>query len=237
MVSMKKREKVSIAIAAYNGEKYIYKQLRSILDQLKDEDEIVISLDPSTDRTEEIIENMNDKRIRVIDGPGKGLIKNFENAIKNTRNDVIFLSDQDDVWETDKVETVLNAINGYDLILHDALITDKNLKVIEDSVFKKRTPALSFKKNVIKNCFMGCCMAFRENLKKDILPFPAKIPMHDQWIGLVALKKGRVRIVSKPLILYRRHGNNESNMNHASIPQMIRWRIDLLNALKERGLV
>lgn len=84
---------------------------------------------------------------------------------------------------------------------------------------------------------MGCCMAFRKQLKEEILPFPEKIPMHDQWIGLIALKKGKVKIINQILIDYRRHGNNESKMEHSSIAQMIRWRIDLIRALKERRML
>ena len=97
---------VSVALAAYNGEKYIKEQLSSILEQLSEDDEIVVSLDPSTDGTKEAILSLNDSRIKIVDGEGKGLIKNFENAIKNCKNDLIFLCDQDDIWLPDKVERV-----------------------------------------------------------------------------------------------------------------------------------
>ena len=74
-------QSVSVAMASYNGEKYIKEQLESILKQLKDTDEVIISLDPSTDATEQVIASLKDKRIQVIPGPGKGVKKNFENAI------------------------------------------------------------------------------------------------------------------------------------------------------------
>ena len=66
-------QSVSVAMASYNGEKYIKEQLESILKQLKDTDEVIISLDPSTDATEQVIASLKDKRIQVIPGPGKGL--------------------------------------------------------------------------------------------------------------------------------------------------------------------
>ena len=91
-------QSVSVAMASYNGEKYIKEQLESILKQLKDTDEVIISLDPSTDATEQVIASLKDKRIQVISGPGKGVKKNFENAIIHCKNDIIFLSDQDDIW-------------------------------------------------------------------------------------------------------------------------------------------
>ena len=93
-----KRPSVSVALAAYNGEKYLHRQIQSILEQLKEDDELVISLDPSQDQSEELIRSFHDPRIKLLKGPGKGLIKNFENALLHTRNDVIFLSDQDDIW-------------------------------------------------------------------------------------------------------------------------------------------
>lgn len=231
------RKSVSVAMAACNGERFIEEQLRSILDQLEEKDEIVISLDPSTDRTKEIIETMKDKRIRVIDGPGKGLINNFENAIKYTKNEIIFLSDQDDVWQPQKVSKMLNALDDSLLVMHDCCVADEKLNIVDPSMFSLRKPSLSFGRNIIKNTMMGCCMAFRKELKKDILPFPDHIPMHDQWIGLVALKHGRVELIEAPLLLYRRHGSNESSMDHASFGQMLRWRIDLLKALKKRGIL
>ena len=133
-------------MAACNGERFIEEQLRSILDQLEEKDEIVISLDPSTDRTKEIIEAMKDKRIRVIDGPGKGLIRNFENAIAHTENEIIFLSDQDDVWYPDKVEKLLERMRQVEtagkpaLVFSDMEVVDEDLWQISPSFFAAAIP-------------------------------------------------------------------------------------------------
>ena len=80
-------------MATYNGEKFIKKQIESILINLEENDELVISDDGSTDNTKEIIVNIKDHRIKLIDGPQKGLKKNFDNAIQNTCGDIIFLSE------------------------------------------------------------------------------------------------------------------------------------------------
>ena len=96
--------KISVCIATYNGEKYIIKQLESILPQLREADEIVISDDSSSDRTIALIEQLNDPRIRILkDQKFRNPIYNFENAMLNAKGDFIFLSDQDDIWMPEKV--------------------------------------------------------------------------------------------------------------------------------------
>ena len=144
-----RKEKVSVAMATYNGEKYIKEQIETILNNLDDKDELVISDDGSSDMTIEIINKINDKRIKLLEGPRKGLKKNFENAIKNTTGDVIFLSDQDDIWMENKVEKVLECFNNnnYILIQHDAVVVDENDKVIYESFAEHR----KVKTGVIKN--------------------------------------------------------------------------------------
>ena len=85
------REKISVAMATYNGEQYIEEQLKSVLKQLNDNDEIIISDDGSTDSTMNIIDGIGDCRIKVFKGPGKGVKKNFENAIRQCKGKYIFL--------------------------------------------------------------------------------------------------------------------------------------------------
>jgi len=224
---------VSVALAAYNGEKYIKEQIGSILEQLSGDDEIVVSLDPSTDGTKEAILSLNDSRIKTVDGEGKGLIKNFENAIKNCKNDLIFLCDQDDIWLPDKVERVKREFeNSPDLLLvmHNAMVTDGELNTLNESFFELRGTGTGILKNIVKNGYMGCCMALRKEALPYILPFPDNLPMHDQWIGLVCEKHGAVKLIDEPLILWRRHGDNASKTSHEGIMQMIKWRMSIIKA-------
>ena len=97
---------ISVCVAAFNGEKYIEEQILSVLRNLDSQDEIIISDDGSSDRTRRIVDDLaeKDRRIRIIDGPRKGLIKNFENAIVHSKGDIIFLCDQDDIWMNNKVK-------------------------------------------------------------------------------------------------------------------------------------
>lgn len=225
---------VSVALAAYNGEKYISEQAASILKQLSDTDELVISVDPSHDQTVAIISSFHDPRIKMIPGPGHGAIQNFENAIGHCQNDIIFLSDQDDIWLPGKVEKVMHAFDAdTTLVMHDAKIVDSHLNTLYDSYFAYHKCQRGLMHNIVRNSYMGCCMAFRKELKPYILPFPEKIPMHDQWIGLVSEKVGKNVLCDESLILYRRHEDNVSSMHHASWKQMIQWRIHIVKAIRK----
>lgn len=220
--------KVSVALAAYNGEKYIKEQLDSILSQLRRDDEVVVSDDNPSGGTKAVLDSINDPRIKYIEGPGKGVIMNFENAIKHTTGDVIFLSDQDDIWLPGKVIAVCEEIkSGALCVLHDAKVTDENLKVIDESFFKVNGSAKGYWKNIKKNSYMGCCMAFDAKMKEYILPFPKNLPMHDQWIGLKAEKNGEVSFIDTPYLLYRRNSDSLTG-NPTSLSQKIKWRISIL---------
>lgn len=233
---MEKSNKISVALAAYKGEDFIEEQLNSILIQLKENDEIIVSDDLPGGKTEQIVRNLaeTDKRIKYIKGPQQGLIMNFENAIKNCMGDYIFLCDQDDVWLPDKVEKVTEKLDeGYSLVLHNAMVTDGNLKITDTSFFASHATKTGFLNNIIRNSYMGCCMAFKRDLCSKILPFPQNLPMHDQWIGLIAEKTGKVCLVEKPLILYRRHGGNMTGGN-TTLKQKIMWRVSIAQRIKER---
>ncbi len=233
---MGREYKISVALAAYKGEDFIGEQLDSILSQLAPSDEVVVSDDFPQGKTREIVAALaeNDSRIRYVEGPAKGLIMNFENAINNCTGDYIFLADQDDVWLPDKVEKVTEKLEaGADLVLHNAMVTDGKLKIQDTSFFKSHGTKTGYLNNLVKNSYMGCCMAFRKSLCKKIMPFPQNLPMHDQWIGLIAEKTGKVCLVEKPLILYRRHGNNVSG-GQTSLKQKIMWRISIAQEIKKR---
>ncbi len=226
--------KISVALAAYKGEKYIAAQIDSILSQLSENDELIVSDDFPAGKTREIVESKasRDSRIKYIEGEGRGVIANFENALRACNGDIIFLCDQDDVWMPDKVETVMKEFaNGAELVLHDAVITDASLKPISPSCFSVHGANLSFAKNLLKNTFVGCCMAFTKELLAETMPFPNGIAMHDWWIALVALKKKRKTVlVGKPLISWRRHGENVTGGNTTAC-QKIKWRLRMLSAL------
>lgn len=224
---------VSVVLAAYKGEKFIAQQVSSILSQLGEGDELVISDDYPEGETYNAIKDIieNDSRVRYIHGKGQGLIKNFEHAIEIAHGDYIFLSDQDDVWLDGKVRAVMAEFqNGADVVMHNADIVDGNLKPTGETAFKLNGAGTGIIKNIVKNSYQGSCMAFRADMKKYILPFPESIPMHDQWIGLMGEKYGKVSLIDKSYLLYRRHGENASG-NGSSLSQKIRWRIAIIGCI------
>lgn len=228
--------RLSVALAAYHGEKYIEAQLLSILEQLGREDEVIVSDDAPGGETQKIVESLaqRDKRVRYLQGSGCGVIKNFENALSNASGDVIFLSDQDDVWLPGKVEATLREIeNGADLVLHDTKLTDAELNVTQESFFKVNGSKKGFKENFIHNSYMGCCMAFTRKISEMSLPFPDGIPMHDQWIGMLAERFGKVSFIEEPYLLHRCHGDNVTG-GKTTLKDKILWRAKLADCLKRR---
>lgn len=228
--------KISVALAAYKGEQYISEQIDSILSQLGENDELIISDDYPEGKTREIVlgYQSEDKRVRYIEGEGRGVVRNFENALRACTGDIIFLADQDDVWMSNKVELVINEFShGADLVLHDAHVTDSHLNITEPSYFKIHGSNASFFGNIARNSFVGCCMAFTMQVMLDSLPFPEALAMHDWWIALVALKKKRnIVLLSKPLIKWRRHSATVTG-GKTSLFQKIKWRVNILLALNK----
>lgn len=110
--------------------------------------------------------------------------------------------------------------------MHDACIVDANLRISGCSFFEFKKCKKGYWRNLIKNSYIGCCMAFKRSILDYAIPFPDNIPMHDQWIGLLSERVGKVEFCNEQLLLYRRHSNNASEMTHYL---WVRWlRIERL---------
>ena len=217
-------------MATYNGERFIEKQLNSILKQTVEVDEIIISDDNSTDNTLKIIEKLNNPKIKVIKNLKQGVINNFENSLKKSKGEYIFLADQDDIWKPNKVEITIKRLKEYDLVVHNAkIINSKDEKIFEKTFFEIRNSRKGLLKNLYKNSYIGCCMAFNRKILEKALPFPMNIPMHDSWIGLIAEICGKVYFDKAVLFYYRRHESNVTGLNdskNGKIKQIqIRWNL------------
>ncbi|SHE83114.1 glycosyltransferase family 2 protein [Alkalibacter saccharofermentans] len=230
---------ISVAMASYNGEKYIEDQINSILCQLHQNDELVISDDGSSDNTLSIINRFceRDKRIKLYHNKDNGIIKNFENAIKNTVNEIILLCDQDDIWLPNKIERMVKEFEinpEVTLVISDLQYVDSDLNEVKDELINRKYKK-GILKNFIKNSYIGCCMAFNKEIKKTILPFPQKIPMHDAWIGILAeLFKYKIVYIPEKLILYRRHENTATTSDRNKLNKIIKWRFYLMLNLVQR---
>jgi len=226
-------------MATYNGAEFIGMQLESILGQLEANDEVVIADDGSTDATLDYIESFNDSRIRIIRSGGHplGPTYNMERALVEARGEYVFLTDQDDVWLPGKVARVLGGLENATLVLHDAYLLHWAGSTEEwirgDLLSQIRPFARGLFRNWLKNGYTGNCMAFRRVLLAKALPFPARLPMHDQWLGLMAEKRFSVEYIPEALVEYRQHSSNATHIEKspAGIFQKIKWRVNLVKDL------
>ncbi|MBP5598279.1 MAG: glycosyltransferase family 2 protein [Pseudobutyrivibrio sp.] len=236
---MNERPSVSVALAAYNGSLYLREQLDSILMQLGKNDEVIVSYNQSNDSTLQILTEYEDRdnRIKVINCKESGVIPNFENAIKNCKNDIVFLSDQDDVWIADKVAIMLPYFKNVDIgcVVHGSELVDEKLVPLGDSKINvKRNKYLNRLRVIVKNPVQGSCMAFRSKYIESITPIPRTVPMHDSWIALVISFFSKVLLIPDKLILYRQHGKNVTSRTHQKIGKMISDRCHLINDYAKR---
>lgn len=214
--------KISVVICTFNGGNFIQPQLESILRQSMPPDEIIVCDDASTDDTIDKVHRIAAKwptMVRIIQNETNlGCVKNFEQAIKHTTGDIIFLSDQDDFWFNEKIETMyipFSQNNRIGLLYSDAILTDIALKPTGKTLFGCRKNLHLNNKRLAYQLVRGvgingCTLAFRSNLKSLILPISEEWG-HDQWIAFIAYAVMDYSIINKPLMFYRRHGNNAGN--------------------------
>lgn len=204
----------SVCMATYNGQKYLREQIESILCQLSDNDELVISDDHSTDSTVDIIRSYGDSRIKMYANElTKGVTHNFENALNKSKGDIIFLADQDDVWLHTKVEEMKKFLSEglYDVVTCNCALTDASLNITQERYYTDESPIdRSAWGNFKKDLWLGSCMAFRREILKEVLPIPKRMAAHDLWIALYSQLNFRCGYYPKVLQLYRRHDNTVS---------------------------
>ena len=225
-------KRVSIAMATYNGELYIRDQLNSILNDITRNDEIVISDDGSSDMTIEIIKEYqrNHPNIFLFKNPKKGVFTNFENAIRKCNNDIIFLSDQDDIWIKGKKNAICKCFDDskVNVVLHNAI------KYINER--EENSKIVRYKKgvfiNILRSGYWGCCMAFRKEFINQFLPFNIENGLaHDQLIGLLGEFTKSSFYLNKVLIKHRIHDHNVTQSK--GIKEKVYFRIKLYMEFKK----
>ena len=217
---------ISLVMATYNGEKYLYEQLDSIRCQTMPPDEVIICDDCSKDSTVNMIQKYIDKyqlkHWNVYENEkNKGYSKNFSDALKLAKGDIIFLADQDDIWMDDKVEKCVAYMNekNIDLVVTDKQIIDENDNVTCSSVRKHSNKNYDnwntyddiTKYNIFVTYAVGMSIIMKASFAKKSLPF-SKYTGHDKWVLACTSTEGKVGYLNLPLVQYRRHGKNVSGV-------------------------
>jgi glycosyltransferase involved in cell wall biosynthesis len=219
--------RISVAMCTYNGAEFVPTQLQSIIAQSRPPDEIIICDDGSTDNTRHLLEKFAAESSIPItlhfNDQNLGSVKNFERAITLCTGDVIALSDQDDVWRSDKLhlfEAVLNDSPSAGIVFSDAAIVDEKLNPLNRRMWDE-VGFDAHKRKLVKSgralevlitgwTVTGTTMAFRSRFVKLSLPIPDEIAMiHDGWIALTIAAVADVVAVDEPLIQYRQHAQQQ----------------------------
>jgi glycosyltransferase involved in cell wall biosynthesis len=206
-------------MATYNGEKYLFDQISSILIQLGPHDKLFISDDGSTDATLEIISSFG-SALEIINVSRVGsIVKNFEIVLTHAFKfgaDNIILSDQDDVWLMGRINLIKMLLNDHSMIILNGEVVDSNLQPIKKDIFEYVNFRSGFLNTLISTKYVGCCMAFRSEILRVALPFPKNILWHDWYLALVSQLFYKCGFSTKKTLLFRRHQNNASNTGERS---------------------
>ncbi|ECR1444032.1 glycosyltransferase family 2 protein, partial [Campylobacter coli] len=235
---------IAVILATYNGEKYLKQQIESILDQTYKNIKIYIGDDCSKDGTIDIIRAYKnlypDKIIYYQNETNIGFVKNFEKLLQNTKEDYIAFSDQDDVWDKDKIFLQYSALKEKETIFkdkammihHDLEVVDSSLHKIFSSYFDARGYKFSPNKDVgviLGPCgVMGNTIFMNKKLKSIVLPFPEMLDSHDYWIAVNCEFFGIRVSINKALIKYRIHMLNTSNKKNIFFQGLTRNKLAYL---------
>lgn len=233
--------KISVAMATYNGSKYINEQIKSICMQSHPVDELIIVDDKSKDSTVKIIKDLIKKysniQIQVIENSENlGYIENFRKALRFCNGDYIFLCDQDDIWMPNKVEEMISVLeinpkikvlgssfsfidgNGNDMQFHDKKNTSNHnmidRKIINNDIVQMKTEDLIF-----HNYCQGCALVINKEIAEEFIRVDNKKIPHDWQISLLGSINNGTYFYNKPLFYYRIHNNNTLGVNDNLSPK------------------
>ena len=227
---------VTIILATYQGEKFLPAQLDSLTRQTESDFQVLFQDDGSSDRTLSLLheQSRKDSRFHTAAEHGRhlGAAGNFFSLLRQAKGDYILLCDQDDIWESDKVECLLHACieaEGKDsslpiLVHSDASVIDENDRLLAPSFFALEgwdPQAVNLNQLLVQNNATGCMMLINRPLADLIISHgdPSTMFMHDWFFVLSAAAFGKVIFVNRPLTRYRQHGKNTIGASRASLWQ------------------
>lgn len=220
--------KISIAMATYNGAAYLGAQLESFIAQSEQPDELVVTDDQSNDSTIEIVRAFAARApftVRFEINPTRlGSTLNFDRTLGMCTGDLIFLSDQDDVWLPEKIAELKRAAEQHpdkSCFINDAYLADSSLRSVGVTKMQQIASAGLPQTAMVQ----GCCAAFRRDLLSCLLPIPPGQRAHDNWLVQMADLLGQTVRLPDPLQFYRRHGGNASDFFVNRLHTPTRWRL------------
>lgn len=234
-----KEQTVSIAMATYNGAKYLQEQLDSFLNQTRLPDELIVSDDGSTDDTIKIVNQFKEQApfavIILQNEQSLGVTGNFNRALENCSGDYVFLSDQDDVWDERKIESIVQKLDKCpetQLVLHDFYFCNSQLVSSRQTKFDRQFISPY-------RVQTGMATAIRHDFLRQCLPIPRNV-CHDVWLHMCASFISGKEVMFDVLAYFRRHDKNtsqdgilKSGVKVSYLPLVLeRLKINDLNAVK-----
>jgi hypothetical protein len=229
-------KKISVLVTTHNGERFIKTQINSIIKSLQNvrNYEILISDDYSKDTTLTLLKNYNNKNIRIFKNNFQNVNKNIKFLLKKSKGDYIFISDQDDIWNVNKITTSLKYFSlGYSFLYHDYVyFKDQKKGKLKEQNLKKLNLFNIFYNNQVA----GCTMSFHKKCVKYITPIPSNI-IYDWWILIklyLNVSKLKIKHINVPLLKYRIHSNNQINnlkKNKKNILFKLNYRLKIIYTL------
>ncbi len=223
--------RVAICMATYEPPAdLLRRQLDSIRAQTHGNWICLISDDCSSDRAFEdlLAQTEGDERFAVSRSPDRlGFYRNFERALSMApgSSDYVAFCDQDDRWNTDKLERLIGGIGNAQLIYSDARIVSPADELVRSSYWtERRNNHTNFASLLLANSVTGAASMFRREVLDDALPFPPRLAraFHDHWIALVAMARGELAYLDEPLYDYVQHewaviGHTQANRRPRSV--------------------
>lgn len=214
---------ISIAMATYNGEKYLREQLDSILNQTINDWELIVCDDCSKDATWNILQEYAQKDVRIKiyrNEQNIGFVKNFEKAVSLCSGEYIAFSDQDDIWVKKHLDILYKNLNGGIASVGDAkIINEDGIETSDvlserDLFFVKGSNSdFLFRILFYQGPFQGSSSLYHKSIFTSTLPIPLGIGSHDVWFSAAACCFEKLHYTTEIVNQYRIHGHNTSG-NH-----------------------
>lgn len=233
------KDSISIALAVYNGEKFLPQLLASLESQTIKPSELVIVDDCSTDKSLEVIKSFALSFEKKIFSNEKNMGPNFtfKKLAGLCKGDFIAFCDQDDVWLPKKIEQSLSAIKKIDsnlpaIAFSDLSVIDEEGKLMHQSFFKLRSTKperFSLADILFGNIVTGCASIINSVMANELIKMPLNVMMYDHWMALIGYSFGKHSFINEPLILYRAHGSNVTDKQKDS------YLKNFINQLKNKS--